>query len=417
MSPGMYPTTGAQAGLWLADQRLGPGCAYHVVLAFTLEGRVDLQRVEAAWRGLVDQIAPLQLRMGLDEQGRVGQWFAPVSGRVWWSDVRVSSPDDLDLDPVLGRWVREPFDPDGGELCRMAAAPTVDGHTAVVLVAHHLLCDGISQTVLADRFVECVLQGTVRSAPAQRYLELVRHVREAEEGCLRREGERWAMRVTHRLAGDRWWPSETSEHGPGHVRLHVDAATTNRLRGLARRVGGSLFLVLVGAVHRALAVLGCDRTVTSVAASVRPPDGAYDDVVGHFVNQVPLLASHRPGGSLPDLVSQEVPGWREDLTTRTLPPLALSEHATLAPLMADLHRVMVSERRSPATPVRRYAGGDVGPITVSLFTRSYQCRSDLMVRFIRRGDDIEYDVDWSSALPPEISVHFVRVLSDVLAEA
>lgn len=411
----VHAATGGQAGLWFAAQRLGLSCAYNVVIAFTIEGDLDPGRLESAWRLLVDSTATLRLRTGLDGHGRVVQWFAELPAGVAWLDSAVSPTDGIGVDPALLPFVREPFDLDGGELCRMVAARTRDGRTTALLILHHLLVDGTSQPALADRFASCLLDGSVAPATAERYVQLVDLVRRAEAACLARERDRWTSRLVDRLAGGAAWPAATSAAEPGHLRHHLDRASVDRLRATAERAGGSLFLGLIGAVHRSLSMLGWERTVTSVSATVRPRGGGYDDVVGTFINQVPLVATHRPRESLADLLGREVPGWRSDLAARALSQVAMAEDPRLGRVAPELNRVIVSERRSSgALTYRRDGAGPVRSVSAELFVRSYAPKADMALRFIRRPDGTEYDLDWSAAVPATVPECFPDVLRDVL---
>jgi hypothetical protein len=140
---------------------------------------------------------------------------------------------------------------------------------------------------------------------------------------------------------------------------------------------------------------------------------SYDDVIGCFVNQVPLRARREPGDLLPDLVARENIRWNTDLRRRNFPFLDLASHMSCpAHEPARLDTVMLGYRRTPRdVQVRRHG------LTCSAslkFTYLAQ-KTDLSVRFFDFGTELECEVQWGERLPDWAGNEFLGALEVALA--
>lgn len=409
-----WPATGGQAGIWLADQHLGGSAAYNTTVAFTIEG-ADEAAVESAYRRLLECTPGLRVRMGLDRQGDVIQWIADVDPDVDWVTRPVDPVQGPDVDERLREVVARPFLTDGGQLCRLVAGHTPQGNVVAVLVAHHLVNDGASQVALAHRFVDA-LAGQIDGQVPSRYVGLVETVRKAEHRARSDDHEYWVRRVTARGLGNDAVDScpivDRAGSAAGYTRGRCGVRHLAQVVALARSTGASPFLVMAGSVHRALTAVGLNPLGLGVAVSVRPHHGRDDDVVGCFVNQVFLTATPAPGEPFAAFLTREVPGWREDLSRRCLPLLDLADDSQLAGYAPHLNRFTVSLRRAPEALSWRH-----GALRVSaeLFKRYLAPRSDLAIRLIQRGQQLEYDAEWRPSLSLQIAHTFPATLDAILS--
>jgi hypothetical protein len=387
-----YPTTLAQASVWFADQWLNGASAYHVTVTFRIEGEVGCAFIERACAKLVASTPALRARIGINGRGEVVQWFAGGGVPMIWTECPADSPDET-LNKLLRDEICRPLDSDGGALARFSIIRVGNERTIIILVGHHVIMDGISQGVIADRFFQCLAGGNTEAESEDAYVELVNWVRSAEEEALARDGAYWTRRLGQDLGDTDWAIPGFSGSDGGNIRALVPPDCLRRFRELAGKMEISLFSVILGFIHRILAEQGMTRSVVCTAASVRPRMGTANQMVGCFINQIPLIAAHDSGETLAALLSRESPRWGEDLRRRFLPLPAISELLPRnggAPIRLD--RVFTSYRQPQAVRSR-----DCGPfrVTAEIFNRYYQAKTDLTVRFMSQADQLEYDVEWS----------------------
>ena len=145
------PTTEAQREIWLACQLGGDATlAYNESITLHLHGAVDLQHLSAAVRNLTDRHDALRATLSADgEQLLIAEHVdldLPVD------DLRTLTPDQRDaaLRQAAAQAVSTPFDLQHGPLLRARLLRLADDHVALLLSAHHIVCDGWSFGVLVS---------------------------------------------------------------------------------------------------------------------------------------------------------------------------------------------------------------------------------------------------------------------------
>ncbi|WP_159425243.1 non-ribosomal peptide synthetase [Streptomyces sp. TLI_053] len=289
--PDRIPLTPAQHGLWYLDQLNGPGPLYNLPLLLRFEGPLDREALQAALDDLTERHEALRTTLP-DDLGIPHQ--------------RVHRPGELPLEPVL-RTVPEHglaqaldeavlavFDLAADAPLRAELLAHGPHRHTLVLLLHHSAADGWSVDLLARDLLSAYRDRLAGRAPTWpplpvQYADFAlwqQHgAPEGEEEFWRRTLDGAPALVT--VPGDR--PRPGADSGPGAVLpFAVDAADHAELVAAARRHEATPFML----VHTALAALltrrgaGTDIVVGTVVAG--RPDPALAEVVGHFVNTVPL---------------------------------------------------------------------------------------------------------------------------------
>lgn len=140
-----FPTSDAQARLLVLDH-MDPGAAtYHVPAAFVVRGPFDAAAFGRALDALVARHESLRTVFRTGPDG-VPLQLVSATGRV-----EPRAEHDVPVAEAEARMRAEaarPFDVTAGPLLRCALYAMADGSHRVLLVAHHLVCDGWSLGVL-----------------------------------------------------------------------------------------------------------------------------------------------------------------------------------------------------------------------------------------------------------------------------
>ncbi|GBD49891.1 non-ribosomal peptide synthetase [Methylopila sp. Yamaguchi] len=237
---------------------------------------IDASAVAAAVAALVERHDALRFRYARD--AKTGEWrqsYAP------------SGPEDA---PLLSREVADEaalaelceelqtgLDLDRGPLFNAALARLPDGSARLLLVAHHLVVDGVSWRILLEdleRAYRQALSGAAidlgqRSAPFSAWGALL--MAHAHEVSAERAHWRDA------LSAGRAWPPSRPEGADriaeaDRVRLSFDRETTARLAEAPRAVRGRIEDLLLAALGRALGV-GRGADALSVTMESHGRDG------------------------------------------------------------------------------------------------------------------------------------------------
>ncbi|MYX95115.1 amino acid adenylation domain-containing protein [Streptomyces sp. SID486] len=272
-----FPVSDAQSRLLVLDQ-LNPGTAqYNVPAAFAVTGPFDVAAFGRALDTLVARHEALRTVFRTAPDGTQTQRVRAAAAATL--TVREAVPADR-ADTLLRREAARPFDPAAGPLLRCTVYAVDDGTHRVLLVAHHLVCDGWSLGVVLDELGAAYRDeaaGRPHSPPGEplqfpdyavwrrerraagEYDTAVRHWVETLRGAP----------ATLELPTDRPRPAVRSTAG-GSARFPIPATVRTRLAETAAACGATPFMALFAAYAAFLARLsGRDDLVIGYPVSGR----------------------------------------------------------------------------------------------------------------------------------------------------
>ncbi|MGB3442387.1 MAG: amino acid adenylation domain-containing protein [Actinophytocola sp.] len=284
------PLSYAQERVWFMDQ-IAPGeAAYHIAVPLRIRGPLDVTALRAALAGLVARHESLRTRFPADTDGRptvVVEDHVEVPLRI------EAAVDEAAAQRLVDAAAVEPFDLATGPLLRALLVELAADDHVLLLSKHHIVGDGWSVDVMLRDVITLYRGGSLPTMPIQ-YGDFA--VWEAAR-LAGPEAERHVAYWKECLAGieplelpaDRPRPATQTYHGD-YVELTVDRDTTDALGDLSRRGGGTLFMTLLAAYQVFLArhARQDDFAVGASVAGRSAPE--LEDVVGMFINMLPLRA-------------------------------------------------------------------------------------------------------------------------------
>lgn len=287
-----FPLAMSQQAIHAMDVATGGAGLFNNVGVLRFTGDVDPHRITAAVADTVRRHSALRLVFG-DEHGTPVQSCTDDVPEVEVGDLRGSSAETR-LDRQVRRERLLGFDLRSAPPVRFALARLADDTWALVATFHHIVFDGMSQSLFVDDLAHayaCRLgSGTPRPPLRWDYLDFA----EWQRDTLR--GERLAAHLDalHRtLAGPpapRLSTPDTGEE-PASFRCRIrsyemDYDVSARLRALAASCDTTLFVALVAAVlDFAARRSGAPRPRVAVQAANRGVEGA-ERAIGCFANSV-----------------------------------------------------------------------------------------------------------------------------------
>ncbi|WP_330253417.1 condensation domain-containing protein [Nocardia sp. NBC_00565] len=302
----VYAASFGQRRLWYA-QRLEPASPIaNVPLAIRLRGNFDL----AAWQRAVDVVVDRHdaLRTCFADRGGTPEQVVLDTCRV---RVEVEEiPESVAAD-FLDRVATTPFDPTVAPLLRIALARFADEDHLLAISMHHAITDGRSYDVLLRELSDsyaAIRRGAIPDPPelAVQYGDYAEWQQDAVAvGRWADQAEFWRAELADvplllELPTDRPRPSVRSSAGET-IPFVVAAPTAAGIRDAARRLGGTVHMALMAAFQALLAdIAGQDRFVVGTAVSGRGP-AAVEDLIGFFVNTIPVKADCSGMPTFPEL--------------------------------------------------------------------------------------------------------------------
>ncbi|MFI5766922.1 condensation domain-containing protein, partial [Streptomyces sp. NPDC051563] len=298
--PSLLPLSFAQSRLWFLDHLEGPNSTYNEYSAFRLSGVVDARALRAA---LVDVVGRHEaLRTVFPEVD--GEPYQHVLGP---DEVRlefdVREMDESALSGSLREAVRRTFDLETDLPVRAALFVLGPQEHVLLLVMHHIACDGWSMAPLAKDLssaYEARLKGDVpRWAPLlAQYADYTLWQRDVlgetgdPESAYAHQLAYWARVLDGlpdvlELPTDRPRPAIQSHQGEV-VAFRCDRDLHRGLEQLAQEHGCTLFMVVQAGIAALLTRLGAGTDIPIGSPIAGRTDEALDDLVGFFVNTLVL---------------------------------------------------------------------------------------------------------------------------------
>ncbi|MGC5013561.1 condensation domain-containing protein [Streptosporangium sp. DT93] len=411
------PLSYLQEQLWFVEQDDPGNGSYNELKVLVLDGTLEAARLARALERVVarhDVLRTTFVYQGSDPVQAVRQ------------DGPVLREASVGGEQALMEYAREvaeaPYDLAAGPLLRVSLVTLGSGRQALVLGVHHIISDGFSMNLLLEE-LDAAYRGEPPGEPPAQYGDFARWQRDQfAGGRLAADVDHWrevldGAPTVLELPADRPRPRRRGSAGRRES-FPLAPELTGPLGEVAERVGGTLFTVLLSAFTATLyRYTGRGDMVLGTGAPGRP-GREFDRTLGFFANIVPVRL--RPAGDLPftelaDAVSeaafdafdhQYVPF---EKLVEFLQPERDAGHTPLVQVVFTMWDAGAAERS---------VGGV--PATEAEATRG-RSRFDVAVEAVRRGDRVDFFVEYDDALFDEATIarvmrHYDRVLRAV-AEA
>jgi amino acid adenylation domain-containing protein len=305
----VLPLSFAQQRLWFL-QRLEPESSeYNVPMPLRLTGDLDVAALEAALTSLVERHEVLRTRLVPGPDGMPFQ-VIDAPGRFRLAEVEA---DEEAAGELLATDASTPFDLAEGPLIRGTLIRLAADEHILALCLHHVVTDQWSGEVLLRELTDLYQAHHRGTASSLQPLDL----QYADFAVWQREwlsGEVLEGRLDYwrrRLAGapvldlptDRPYPAERSSEG-AVVSFQVSEAMAERLRGLSRTAGATMFMTLFSAYALLLGrYSGQDDIVAGTLIAGRDR-AEVEDLIGFFVNTLVLRTDLSGDPTFGDVVAR-----------------------------------------------------------------------------------------------------------------
>jgi amino acid adenylation domain-containing protein len=289
------PLSYAQQGLWFLQQLVPDASVYNFTTVVRLRGALDLP----AWEASLLELARRHesLRTTFEERaGEPRQSIAP--GAHFRLQVVDEGEDEVVALARIRVEARRPFDLARGPLVRAMLWRLSGEHHLFMFSMHHIVCDGWSMAVLLRELGQ-IYRAQRAGAPSPlpepeiHYADYALWQREWLSGeRLAAELDWWITQLDGApmvldLPTDRPRPPLQSNRG-AMVSLQLSASMTSALQALGRSEGATMFMTLLAGFALVLSRLSGQQDVLVAAPTANRSHVQTEQLVGMFVNLLPL---------------------------------------------------------------------------------------------------------------------------------
>ncbi len=438
---GPAPLSFLQEGMWFLDQ-LNPGSAhYNVPMAARLSGALDPEALQNALTAIVRRHESLRTRIRV-LQGRPQQVVDPPADFPLPLTDLSALPGEARRERAqrtAAEEARAPFDLETGPLARARLVRLSPEEHLLLITIHHIVTDGWSMGVLTRELAalyEAHTRGGEAALPVLpvQFGDYARWQREALSGTrLESLLEFWRRNLKGhgfvlQLPTDFPRPAVQSGRG-GHLPFRLEGAPLEALKGWSAAQDVSLFAVLLAVFAVLLAALSGQDDILVGTPIANRNKSELENLIGYFVNLLPLRVRVQPGSDLRTLAGQahrvtQAAGEHQELPFGKLVealqpprdagrnPIFQVEFTLLNPAHAP--PVYGYGFRSPVRQTLEFGGLQLAPLDVE----SAASKFDLTALLWDMGERIEGTFEYDSALfRPETVAHLAAGYARLLARA
>ncbi|RJE90836.1 amino acid adenylation domain-containing protein [Paenibacillus sp. 1011MAR3C5] len=284
-----YPATSAQKRLFILEE-LNPGLLnYHLPFAIGVMGQLDIERFREAWKALMRRHPALRTSFFMEEDNVMQRIDEEVELPLVIVDGSDWSESELS---VRQRDFLKPYHLEQAPLFRLELILRERESGVLLLDMHHIITDGTSMGILM-RDLAALYDGIALEHLAIHSGDIALW-EEAGRTSVRLERQQQYWREAYRdgvpspvIPSTRPRPQAPSYRGAVE-RFELDPALAGRLRALAEREGVTLYTVLLSVYYALLAKYTGESDLVIGTAAARRMRSEQQNVVGMFINMVPI---------------------------------------------------------------------------------------------------------------------------------
>ncbi|HTI10110.1 MAG TPA: amino acid adenylation domain-containing protein [Puia sp.] len=409
-----YPLSSAQRRLWVLSQFEDANVAYNIPMAYELEGPLNQDALAATFRTLIGRHEILRTTFRQDLRGEVRQHISPPElfhFTIQYRDFRDMPSREEEIADFLQEQGSAPFDLAAGPLFRLALAQLEDNQYVLSYVVHHIISDGWSFEIML-RELSILYAAYISGRPDPlppliiQYKDYTAWQMDGSSSAVSSEHKTWWLEQFSGelpvldLPADKVRPAVKTYNG-GAIYREWSKEKTDKLKGLARECGGTLFMSLLGLVNTLLYRYTGQSDVVIGSPIAGRGHIDLEEQIGFYVNMLPFRTRFSGKDSFKELMEKTKKVTLASYEHQSYPfdELVDQLHLIRDTSRSPLFDVMIALQNAPVGG-RDPQTGLWGNIHVREFKGAERVVSkfDLSFNFIESEDKLLIDLEYNSDL-------------------
>lgn len=310
-----FPATFGQEQLWYLNELAPESTAYNIAFAFEIRGKLDSDALERAWVALIEAHDALRTGFRLEDDGLRQLVHARVPFALERIDLAV-----LDGDARLQRLnvlrhdcARRHFDLTAAPLVHACLVRLAEFEHVLLACVHHIVVDHLSVLMLGrelgEHYGRCIRGEVAAAGERLQFPDYAVWQREhLTDAAVAERLAFWIAELGGRnhnlgLATDRPRPKAQTFRGQ-ELEVGLSPETSAAFRAYVQRTRQSPFMVLLAALAVVLQRYSTHRDVIVGCPMANRSGAELEDVIGLFMNVVPIAIDVESDQTFAALVAQ-----------------------------------------------------------------------------------------------------------------
>lgn len=278
------PLSFAQQRLWFLQQLEPDNTALNLPFALTLQGKIDLERLNAAINQLLQQHSILRTAYYQNAQGLWQQVLAYQPFQL-----TVESIAENDLSHYLQQLNQQPFKLQQGEVFRCRLLQQSATQAVLFFSVHHIATDGWSMQLMAQQILQLYQQRPI--TPSLQYQDFAVWQQQQDYSATLAYWKQQLADIPALQLPSRSQANSTQQGASLAFQLNIEQ--TNALKALAKQENVSLFILLM-AIFSCLLHRYSQQSLFSIGSPVAGRNQPQlENVLGCFINLIAIRCEHQ----------------------------------------------------------------------------------------------------------------------------
>ncbi|MBD2410053.1 non-ribosomal peptide synthetase [Nostoc calcicola FACHB-389] len=310
------PLSFAQQRIWFLDQLEGENCVYNVPFFWQISGFLNIAALEQAINEIVQRHEVLRTSFSVVDGLPIQIIHPDLKLTMQVLDWRqLTEEDQLSTATQLAtEELQQPFDLANAPLLRVKLLQLTDQSHLLLLVIHHIVCDGWSMEIFRRELfalytVFCAGQASPLPELSLQYADFAHWQRQwLQKEVLQRQLDYWQKQLAAvlpllELPTDKPRPSTQSFRGRSEF-LEINQNLTQNLKRLSQESGTTLFMTLLTAFTLLLSRYSGQEDIVVGSAIANRNRRETESLIGFFVNTLALRTNLEGNPSFLELLER-----------------------------------------------------------------------------------------------------------------
>jgi len=288
-----YEMSSAQKRMYTMQQFDLNSTSYNMPAIFEVEGELDLERLNRAFKELINRHESLRTSFELMEGQLVQKINKEVEFEIECFDNMLLSDNELsaeEIEEISKRFIRA-FELSKAPLLRVGLVKLSQKYILMYDI-HHIISDGVSTGILVDEFSKAY-EGVELPPLRIQYKDFSEWQNELFRGdAIKEQEEYWVNKFSGEvpvlnLPAD--YPRAMLQSPEGIRKSFVlGKELTEKLREMAKETGSTMYMVLLAAYNVLLSKYSGQEDITVGCGMAGRPHADLEGIIGMFVNTLPM---------------------------------------------------------------------------------------------------------------------------------
>ncbi|MFW0739616.1 amino acid adenylation domain-containing protein [Flavobacterium sp. T12S277] len=311
-----YVLTSSQHRLWILSQFEGGNQAYNIPGSFELEGTLNAEYLNQAFKAVISRHEILRTSFKRNEEGEVRQFIidpSDVDFKIEYADFTTVENQQQAVEKRIDQYAQHPFDLAQAPLVNAQLIKLSEKRHLLLFNMHHIISDGWSMGILSNELItiyDHLVQNKAISLPelSLQYKDYASWIRSEEQTVKQKKSEAYWLDIFSgnlpviELPPDKMRPKMKTYAGDS-ITHSFTKETSAHLQTYSEKHNSSLFMVLMAGINGLLSRYTNSRDLILGTPIAGREHSDLENQIGLYLNTLAIRTTFEENASFEELLA------------------------------------------------------------------------------------------------------------------